>query len=220
MVYGLELSPDMVSQALASYPKKDNPNLVLIEGAAQQAGDILQPLLAPAGSEQTARPIRLVISNYTLHWVREPEHSAKFLLKQMFCALNPLQPIGGEQRHFCAHKDAFKELFEAGYRLIREDRRWDSYFQIRAGDHSEQGEWRHPPLITEDGIIEALTAAGYSGTPTLHEDEHRRTVIWRNHSSNSFTSFLLNTDLYSHLGQVALHRYQGAWQQKVVSPVH
>jgi len=170
LVYGVELSPEMVRKAQESYSRVDNPNLVLIEGAAQEAGGILKPLLAPVGSERPARLITSVISNYTLHWVRDPEDPAKFLLKEMFCSLNPLQPIGGEQRHFCAHRDAFKELFEAGYCVIREDERWQRYFNVGIGDYAEQGEWRHPPLITEDGITEALSAAGYSGTAALHED--------------------------------------------------
>lgn len=166
MVYGVELSSDMVSTAQERYPRADNPNLILVEGAAQVAGSILQPHL----HEQGARPITLVISNYTLHWVRDPGDPAKFLLKEMFCSINPLQPIGGEQRHFCAHRDAFQELFEAGYCVIRENERWQRYFKVGPGDYAEHGEWRHPPLITEDGINDALSAAGYSGTATLHED--------------------------------------------------
>jgi trans-aconitate methyltransferase len=79
--------------------------------------------------------------------------------------------LGGEQRHFCAHRDAFKELFEAGYAVIRENSQWGEHFQIKKGDYVENNEWRHPPLITKDGIEVALRDAGYSGTATLQTDE-------------------------------------------------
>lgn len=169
-VYGIDLSPDMTRKALTSYPPDKYTNLVFSEGAAEDSGNVLRALLSRENVEENARPIDLVLSNYTLHWVRNPKEPANFLHREMFRSLNPLQPLGGRQRHFCAHRDAFKELFEAGYKVIKEEPRWQGYFQGKAGDHVENGEWRHPPLITVEGITEALDSAGYVGTATLHED--------------------------------------------------
>jgi hypothetical protein len=88
----------------------------------------------------------------------------------MFRSLNPLQLVGGEQRHFCAHQEAFKELFQAGYDVIRENARWKKFFQIQAGDYVEHDEWRHPPLVSKEGIEKALRGARYEGEATLHTD--------------------------------------------------
>jgi len=173
VVFGVEKDLNMVQRAQKSYPRGENPNLIFINGGAEEAGPVLLNHLTQEESDSAVTPITRVISNYALHWVRDPEDPTKFLHREMFRSLNPLQPIGGEQRHFCAHRDAFKELFEAGYAVIRENSQWGEHFQIKKGDHVENNEWRHPPLITKDGIEGALRDAGYSGTATLQTVSER-----------------------------------------------
>ena len=171
LVFGVEKDPKMVQSALKSFPRSAHPNLILLNGSAEEAGAVLRNHMIEKDGALSITPITRVISNYALHWVRDPADPTKFLHGQMFRSLNPLQPIGGEQRHFCAHKDAFRQLFEAGYVVIREDARWQDYFKIRHGDYVENNEWRHPPLVTKEGIEKALRSAGYAGEATLHVDE-------------------------------------------------
>lgn len=171
VVFGVEKASEMVQRAQESYPRSENPNLFFFEGMAEDAGGVIRNHLNREGHVLLDAPITRVISNYSLHWVRDPANPARFLHKQMFCSLNPLQPIGGEQRHFCAHEDAFKELFKSGYDVIKEDPQWHEYFQVQKGDYAENNEWRHPPLVSKQGIEEALSSAGYTGTATLHIDE-------------------------------------------------
>jgi len=171
LVFGVEKDPKMVRSAQESFPMSSNPNLILLNGSAEEAGTVLRNHMIEKDGDLSITPITLIISNYTLHWVRDPADPTQFLHAQMFRSLNPLQPIGGQQRHFCAQQDAFKELFEAGYHVIRDDARWQEYFKIRHGDYVEDNEWRHPPLVTKEGIEEALRGAGYTGEATLHVDE-------------------------------------------------
>ena len=170
LVFGVEKDPKMFHSAQESYPRSANPNLILLHGSAENAGTVLRNHMVEEDAELSSAPITRVVSNYTLHWVRDPADPTQFLHAQMFRYLNPLQPIGGEQRHFCAHQDAFKELFDAGYDIIREDAKWQNYFQVQDGDYVENNEWRHPPLVTKEGIEEALRSAGYAGEATLHVD--------------------------------------------------
>lgn len=170
-VFGIEKSAEMVASARTSYAQNEHPNLILLEGSAEHAGTVLTPHLMQGKIEERLPSLTHVISNYTLHWVRDSQDPSKFLHEEMFRSLNPLQPIGGVQRHFCAHRDAFKELFEAGYNVIRRDSTWKEFFELSGADYSENGEWRHPSLVTRDGILEALSAAGYTGTAELHTDE-------------------------------------------------
>lgn len=170
VVFGVEKDPNMVERAQESFPRSANPNLIFINGAAEEAGSVLREHIDSGELDLADEPISLVISNYALHWVRDHADPTRFLHDQMFRALNPLQVIGGEQRHFCAHQDAFKELFNAGYDVIRENARWESYFQVQPGDYVEHNEWRHPPLVSKEGIENALRGAGYEGEATLHTD--------------------------------------------------
>ncbi len=170
-VFGIEKSGEMVLSARRAFPQDQNPNLTLLEGAAERAGEILDQHLGRQEDKAARDRVTHVISNYTLHWVRDPSVPTRFLHEEMLRSLNPLQPIGGTQRHFCAHQDAFKELFEAGYVVIRNNPAWRSFFQASGTDYSEDGEWRHPPLVTQEGILRALDAAGYSGTAELHTDQ-------------------------------------------------
>lgn len=170
LVFGVEKSGEMVREARASYPDRQNPNLIFLEGAAEEAGAVLREHFARQGITPTEPPIGYVISNYTLHWVRDPDNPARFRHEERFRSLNSLQPIGGVQRHFCAHADTFSELFAAGYQTIEQDSTWRQCFSVRSVDYSEQGMWRHPPLVQEAAILGALHAAGYRGTVTLHTD--------------------------------------------------
>ncbi len=170
-IFGVEKDPNMVKAAREAYPESENRNLIFIEGAAEQAGGFLGEHLRREDQKLVAGSIRWVISNYTLHWVRDPKAPMNFLHQAMFSSLNPLQPIGGHQRHLCAHEHAFKELFEAGYTVIKRDSKWAKYFELKEGDYAEKGEWRHPPLITEQGILRDLDLSGYSGSAELRVDE-------------------------------------------------
>lgn len=171
-VLGIEKSSDMVTSARNAYPQETNPNLTLIEGSADRAGAVLNEHFQRQLGRSATAAVTHVISNYTLHWVRDAAVPTHFLHEEMLRSINPLQPIGGFQRHFCAHQDAFKELFEAGYAIIRSNPAWREFFRPSGPDHSEDGEWRHPPLVTQRGILQALHAAGYAGTAELHTD-HR-----------------------------------------------
>jgi SAM-dependent methyltransferase len=167
-VFGIDKSIEMVASAQALYPHSNYPNLFLLLGSAERAGEALIEYSATNGREPPR--ISLVVSNYTLHWLRDPTDPRRFLHKELFQSLNPLQDCGGEHLHFCAHRDAFQELFEAGYRVMRESLAWDQYLRPRDGDYSENGEWRHPPLITSEEIQSALRAGGYSGTVEQRND--------------------------------------------------
>jgi trans-aconitate methyltransferase len=168
-VFGIEPSEAMVTDARAKYPSEAHPNLTLLHGRAETAGDAIRSYALVL--DRSEPRFDIVVSNYTLHWVRDPSDSQTFLHRQMFRSLNKLQPIGGKQHHFCAEQDAFKELFAAGYALIREQARWSGYFTPQAGDHVEGGEWRHPPLISRDSLDGALRSAGYEATIERCEDE-------------------------------------------------
>lgn len=168
-VFGIEPSEVMVTEAREKYPAATHPNLTLLHGRAETAGEAIRShaLLLDLSEPR----FDIVVSNYTLHWVRDPSEPKTFLHEEMFRSLNKLQPIGGKQHHFCAEKDTFKELFAAGYALIREESRWKGYFTPQAGDYVEGGEWRHPPLISRDSLHAALESAGYEGTIERCEDE-------------------------------------------------
>ncbi len=133
VVLGVEEDPKMVERAAKLYPKSEHPNLILIEGAAENVDTFVRPWLIDPTNKAHSN-LSLVVSNYTLHWVRNPENPIEFRHGEMFRSLNALQPIGGVQRHFCAHSDAFKELFEAGYKTIRESDKWKPYFRVAQGD--------------------------------------------------------------------------------------
>ena len=169
VVFGLDKSPDMVQSAQANYPSSEYPNLTFLEGSAETAGDVVGEYQRK--SRHNNLRFACIVSNYTLHWVRDPLDPVKFLHREVFKSLNCLQPLEGEQRHFCAHVDAFKELFEAGYETMRRDSRWGEYFDVRPGDYSVDGEWRHPPLVTENGITSDLIAAGYRAKAEVRTDE-------------------------------------------------
>jgi SAM-dependent methyltransferase len=168
-VFGVEKSPQMVAHARASYAQSEHPNLHLLCGPAESAGEVLAHYAAEAGLELSK--VSLVVSNYTLHWLRDPSNPRRFLHEEMFRSLNSVQEVGGEQLHFCAHADAFKELFEAGYNVMRESSSWRDLLIPREGEHSDSGEWRHPPLITQEGIEAALTGGGYEATVELLIEE-------------------------------------------------
>jgi trans-aconitate methyltransferase len=172
-IFGIDLSDEMVESANAKYPKSEYPNLIFAHGKAEEAGSILDPLIRGQGLNDEQASIDLVLSNYTLHWVRDHKEPTKFLHKEMFRQLNPLQPIGGQQRHFCAHEDAFSELFDAGYELIKKDRRWGPYFIVGDKDYTQNGEWRHPPLITKEAMQRALEDSGYQWTTMEVKEEER-----------------------------------------------
>jgi trans-aconitate methyltransferase len=168
-IFGIEPSEVMVTEARAKYPAETHPNLTLLHGRAEAAGEAIR---SHARLLDLSDPrFDIVVSNYTLHWVRDPSEPRTFLHKEMFRSLNKLQPIGGAQHHFCAEQDAFKELFAAGYALIREESRWRGYFTPHTGDYVEGGEWRHPPLISRDALYGALRGGGYEGTIERCEDE-------------------------------------------------
>ncbi len=169
VVFGIEASQEMVEQARAQYNRELAPNLSLIHGRAERATDAIRQHCAIHTLEQPRFDI--ILSNYTLHWVRDPETPCRFLHEEMFRGLNKLQDIGGRQIHFCAERDAFAELFDAGYALIRESDEWRECFSPRCGDHREGDEWRHPPLISSADLSDALERSGYKGTVERVEEE-------------------------------------------------
>jgi trans-aconitate methyltransferase len=169
VVFGIEASEAMVQKAREKYTPQTAPNLTFIHGRAEEAAEAIRELFTPGGSTQPTFDV--ILSNYTLHWVRDPATPSRFLHEEMFSGLNRLQKIGDRQCHFCAECDAFKELFEAGYALIRGSDEWRGYFAPQSGDHTEDGEWRHPPLISSADLSDALERSGYKGTVERVEEE-------------------------------------------------
>ena len=171
VVFGIEASEAMVDTARRNYPAATHPNLKFLNGRAEEAADAVRAYCTLNGTSQPSFDI--VLSNYTLHWVRDPSTPSHFLHEDMFRTLNTLQRLGDRQFHFCAERDAFMELFEAGYSLIRESNDWRECFPLQAGDHSAEGEWRHPPLISSAALSKALERSGYDATIEKYEDERR-----------------------------------------------
>lgn len=159
-VIGIEASEAMVGAA-----RTHHPHVVFLEGRAETADGALKAYEQVHG--ETLPAITHVVSNYTLHWVRDPAHPDRFLHGEMFRRLNRRQEMGGEQHHFCAETEAFSELFKAGYDLIAGDARWRERFPA-----DERGSpWRHPRLVDEGEISKAFTEAGYEGTVERRTDE-------------------------------------------------
>lgn len=223
VVFGVEKDPKMVQRAQESFPRSANPNLILINGAAEEVGSVLRDHRDRGELGLADGPITLVISNYTLHWVRNQLEPTRFLHDQMFRSLNPLQLVGGEQRHFCAHQEAFKELFQAGYDVIRENARWKKFFQIQAGDYVEHDEWRHPPLVSKEGIEKALRGAGYEGEATLHTDAREFPTVallkaWVATMIRPFMNRIPDCDKHDFVNQW-IERYLADTRQPVDGPV-
>jgi len=164
-VIGVDVSGDMVAQANKDFPISKFPNVVFLEGRAENVDAVLRAHERVRGVQLPA--ITHVVSNYTLHWVRDPANPDRFLHGEMFRRLNRRQDIGGEQHHLCAECEAFKELFKAGYDLIGEESRWQEFFPLGQGGCP----WRHPRLVDGAELSKALKEAGYAGTIEKRTEE-------------------------------------------------
>lgn len=151
-VLGIDISQEMVQLASKEYSSSDYPRLFFTQGSIVGVDAVVTTFFRDRG--ESPQLASLVLSNYVLHWVADR-------LPEVFRGLNRIQPLNGECHHFCGAEGTFGELFEAGYQVIRESGRWKSYFDPQDSDRRENGEWRHPMLVTKRALSEALLCSGY-----------------------------------------------------------
>jgi len=164
-VLGIDISQQMVQLASKEYSSSDYPGLFFTQGSIVGVDAVVTTFFR--NREESPQLASLVLSNYVLHWVADR-------LPEVFRGLNRIQPLHGECHHFCGAEGTFRELFEAGYQVIRESDRWKSYFVPRDSDRRENGEWRHPMLVTKTALSEALRCSGYARTWIEERIDERR----------------------------------------------